>query len=207
MKRNLTLLTVVGALVALAVPAAASATIKVTPAGHSFEMSGETMPSISGTSLPGTCTITKLAGTVPAAPKNEGASEVLLPLSTPTGTCTAGTTVAFSIANVWALRVKTRGVVSLDIAGIALRYSSLPGCRLDAVSLSSPTGIWSNGIGGVNSAYHADGTIPAVWGNDGAATCSIKGKAESLSFRTSGTFLNALVKDTTVAGNVIIVSG
>jgi hypothetical protein len=207
MKRNLTLLTLMGALIAVAVPASASAVIKVTPAGHNFEMSGETMPSVSGTSLPGTCTFTKLAGTVPAAPKNEGATEVLLPLSTPTGTCTSGVSIAFSIANIWALRVKTRGVVSLDISGLALRYSSLPGCRLDAVSLSSPTGIWSNAIGGVPSAYHADGTIPAVWGNDGASTCSIKGKAETLSFRTNGTFLNALVKDTTIAGNVIIVSG
>src|SRR3982751_4295547 len=175
----------------------ATVPIKVTPAGEKFEISGETMPSITG-SLPGTCTLTKIAGTVPAVPKNEGATEVVLPLSAPpTISCGAGVSMEFQ-PSTYNLRAQTRFQVYMELGGVIVRYTSLPGCRL-VVTSALAKGIWSNGMGNENvfPAYHADDVVNALWQNDGMSACSMAGKTDKLTVRTAGTFPNALVKDTT----------
>src|SRR5689334_17239031 len=86
MQRKFALL-IVGALLALAVPSSAMAT--VSPAGHKIEIAGAAgQQPLLGTSL-GTCAVAKITGTIPAS----GAFEVPAPTI---GSCTAGTSVTLS---------------------------------------------------------------------------------------------------------------
>jgi hypothetical protein len=200
MKRNLTLLTILGALITMAVPASSMA-VTVTPAGHKFEMSGN-VAAIKG-SLPGYCRFTKLAGSVPAAPKNEAPGSVAMPLSAPTTSCDTGVSIAIG-AGEWSLLAGGYYLTSLRIPaeGVTLRYTSLPGCKLVGGPYA-PMGYWSNGMTAPTfskSGYHADGIIPATWSNDGAS-CAMAEKSETLSYHLVAPA--AAVTDTTNPANVI----
>jgi hypothetical protein len=208
MKRNLTLLTIVGALVAFAVPASASATVAVTPAGHSFEVGG-TAPVIQG-SLTGSCSITKITGTVPASPANVNESLVDMKIAAPTVSCGAGVTATVG-AGEWKLRALSgsyQTVLTVPANGLTLRYTSLPGCKLSNTTAFGPQGIWGNGLTATvvsRSILHFHSFIRMTWANDGA-TCATAGKVEdvSLAHPSSGvTPFYSVITDTTNKANVI----
>lgn len=205
MKRKFAVLTVLGALLALAVPASSMASMF--PAGHQFEISGNT-PKL-GTSL-GSCTITKITGTIPAAPGNETAT--VIPVATPTvGTCTSGTSL--TLGGSWTFG-GTTSVVSLggNAATLTMKFSSLPGCKL---SSNSPGlfGVWSNGASSpklLKSSYHAHAGNVLTWSNDGA-TCSIAGKTETVTWSeesTGGLYqlpTTSTVTDLTSPSSVVVI--
>lgn len=205
MKRKFAVLTVLGALLALAVPASSMASMS--PAGHQFEISGNA-PKL-GTSL-GSCTITKIAGTIPASPANE--TETVFPISTPTvGSCTAGTTL--TLGGTWTFG-GVNSVVSLGggAATLTMKFSSLPSCKL---SSNSPGlfGVWSNGASSpklLKSSYHAHAGNVLTWSNDGG-TCAVAGKTETVTWSaesSGGSYqlpLTATVTDLTSPTSVVVV--
>jgi hypothetical protein len=209
MKRNLTLLTILGALVAVALPASAMATATVIPPSHKFEISGvsASMPKITG-SLAGTCTVTKLTGSVPASPGNTDPVAVNLPLAAPTASCGSGVSITVG-AGEWKLGLTGYYVAGLYVPanGFTLRYTSLPGCKLSADGTTTPVtfGYWHNGVSTSHSAYSGGGKIAATWANDGAS-CATAGKKESLNYETSPESL-AAVNDTTNPSTLIQVFG
>jgi hypothetical protein len=176
MKRNLTLLTILGALIALAVPASSSAAMF--PAGHKFEIAGgSTGPKLT-TSL-GSCAISKITATIPAAPKNEEAG-IWTGASVTAGTCGSGTTI--TVSGEWSFATAgTTFMVSLfpkASEAVVMRFSSLPGCKLAGAPLLH--GIWSNGATAptlLKSGYHADTGSQLTWANDGGS-CALAGKTE-----------------------------
>jgi hypothetical protein len=180
MKRNLTLLTIVGALIALAVPASSSAAMF--PAGHKFEIAGgSTGPKLT-TSL-GSCTISKITATIPAAPKNEEAGTWSGAALTP-GTCTSGTSI--TLASEWSFGIAAGTfIASLFPKGaetVVMRFSSLPGCKL--AGAPNLGGIWSNGTTSptlLKSGYHAHTGSVLTWANDGGS-CALAGKTEGLAY-------------------------
>lgn len=209
MKRNLTLLTILGALIAVAVPASAMAKIGVYPAGHKFEISGANMPTITG-SLPGSCTLTKIAATVPAAPQNEGAESVVSLASVPTASCGAGVSIAVA-AGEWKFGTygRNQAILTGPVNGLTLRYSSLPGCKLATAAGVAIAGVWSNGVTSPflsRSSYHGDGTLSATWADDGAG-CAMSGTKEALTIDVPGIAQSATVNDITNPGNVIQIVG
>jgi len=186
MQRKFALL-IVGALLALAVPASAMATIY--PVEHKFEIAAttpETRPTL-GTAL-GECQILKISGTIPKAPANEGAFEVPAPTL---GSCTAGTTLALS--GKWQV---TTGPYSFNLFAtgtdsVVLRYSSLPGCKLTNGAGTVLNAVWSNGLTTpslLKSGYHAHGTRGFTWANDGG-TCALAGQVETVSYSQEGGIL------------------
>lgn len=204
MQRKFALL-ILGALVALVVPASAMGGMY--PAGHSFEIAGS-VPKV-GTAL-GNCTISKITGTIPSAPTNETATQFAV--SAPTvSTCTAGTTVTFG--GEWKLTAPTTTpVVNLggSAATVTLKFSSLPGCKLSSTG-ANLFGIWSNGATGstlLKSGYHPHGAQVLTWSNDGAS-CAVAGKTESV-FWSAETGTNPLiplsmaVTDTTSPSSVVV---
>jgi hypothetical protein len=213
MKRILTLLTLVGALIAVAVPASATAKpVVISPAGHGFSITNPTtgMPQFLG-SLEGTCAMTKASGTIPAAPGNESATGLLrIPISTPTFACSGGMTGTFS--GTWNLGVGstyTTGVIA-PIKGVTLRYASLPGCKLDNGAEIAALGYWSNGVS--TPVFSHSGVIYPLltevaftYSNDGAGACALAGKTEKIRFIGSGT--DSVVTDTTVGTTNITIAG
>ncbi|HEX6206488.1 MAG TPA: hypothetical protein VFZ29_11850 [Solirubrobacterales bacterium] len=207
MKRKFPILAVLAALVALAVPA--SSTASIYPAGHQFEIAGGATPPKLGTSL-GTCAITKIAGTIPSAPANEGA--VSFPISVPTvGSCTSGTSIALSGA--WTFVAPAPGnPYGVNIGGTAtLRYSSLPGCKLSGATLLA--GIWSNGTTSpktLKSGFHGHDGHTLTWSDDGAS-CALSGKTEKVSVSQEtgaglGLASSSVVTDLTVPAMPVLVT-
>lgn len=201
MKRKFAVLTVLGALLAFAVPASSMAS--VSPAGHQFEISGNS-PKL-GTSL-GSCTITKISGTIPASPANE--TETVFPISTPTvGTCTSGTTL--TLGGTW----NFGGINYLVHLGgaaatLTMKFSSLPNCKL---STTNPGlyGVWSNGASSpklLKSSYHAHSASPLTWSNDGG-TCAVAGKTETVTWSAEGSGIAtaSTVTDLTSPTSVVVV--
>jgi hypothetical protein len=178
MQRKFALL-ILGALLALVVPASAMGAIY--PAEHKFEIAATTAeqrPTL-GTSL-GECQISKIAGTIPKAPGNEGAFEISVPT---VGSCTAGTSLTLS--GQWrAITTAYRfNLVASGTETAVLRFSSLPGCKLVAGNVILG-GIWSNGTTTpslLKSGYHAHGTRGFTWANDGGS-CALAGQTEVVSY-------------------------
>lgn len=211
MQRKFALL-ILGALVALVVPASAMGAMY--PAEAKFEIAPtgtESKPTL-GTAL-GSCTISKISGTIPKAPANESPFEVPAPT---VGTCTAGTTMAF--AGKWVAGMVNNGYgfqLAGGVAGgdgIVIRYSSLPGCKLK-VAGGMLTGVWSNGVTSpslLKSGYHAHSTRGWTWENDGGS-CALAGKTEAVSYSQefgaspSITGVSSVVNNLTSAGTPIIV--
>jgi hypothetical protein len=183
MKRNLTLLTILGALIALAVPASSMASMY--PAAHKFEITGDANGPKLTTSL-GSCSIAKITGTIPSAPKNEELGSFTIP--TPTaGTCSTG--ASMTLGSNW--QFNAQGYFAIIIGagseGVVMRFASLPGCKLSGQVLF--TGIWSNGITTptlLKSGFHAHsraGTL--TWAND-SGSCALAGKTETLNAESGG---------------------
>lgn len=215
MKRNFAILTILGALLAVAFPATSMAKLGVYPAGHEFEISGAAgkgMPQLTS-SLPGSCTLTKISGVLPAAPKNENNTALAFPISAPTASCDPGLSITIAGTN-WFFSVGWRHSITLQAPanGYTIRYESLPGCKLSNTGIGAGGwGVWSNGITVPyfdTSGYLADGTYPAVWSNDGGS-CALAGKAETLTYKTLAAinFPTASAKDLTVPTYIVQVAG
>lgn len=212
MKRNFTLLTILGALLAMAVPASAlsAPAVIMGPSGHKFEI-GSTLPQVTS-SLAGYCTLAPMTGTVPA---NPGVAPLSVPISTPstTASCNGGETVSFNGS--WALAAYSPSKVNLavPVGGVTVRYSSLPGCKLTstATGTNQIPGFWSNGTNFSSytaSAYHIHGGLPAVWSNDGT-TCATAGKTDFVYIRDLPASLGAsssTITNTTMPGALITVT-
>lgn len=201
MKRKFAVLTVLGALLALAVPASSMASMS--PAAHQFEISGNS-PKL-GTSL-GSCTITKITGTIPSSPANE--TETVFPISTPTvGTCTAGTTL--TLGGTW----NFGGINYLVHLGgaaatLTMKFSSLPSCKLSSTN-PGLYGVWSNGSATpklLKSSYHAHSASALTWSNDGG-TCAVAGKTETVTWSAEGSGIAtaSTVTDLTSPTSVVVV--
>jgi hypothetical protein len=186
MKRKFALLTVLGALAALAIPASSPAAMF--PAGHKFEIAGDANGPKLTTSL-GSCLISKLTAQIPAAPGNT--SGVWSGATITAGACTSGTTI--TMPSEWKFFTNSNSSVNsfytsflLPTGAIELRFSSLPGCKL--VSSGELVGIWSNGVSTpslLKSGYHADKASNPTWANDGGS-CALAGKTEALSYEDVG---------------------
>jgi hypothetical protein len=181
MKQKFALLTIVGALLALAIPAASSASMF--PAGAKFEFGNESSPKIA-TSL-GSCGL-KFTGQVPAAPANEAATlTVALPTPTVAG-CKAGTSLTLSGS--WSL-ITGGNTIAIVTAGnqpeaVTMRFGSLPSCKL--VGPAGFIGVWSNGITTsalLKSGYHAHASSSYTWANDGGA-CALAGSKEPVAWES-----------------------
>jgi hypothetical protein len=173
MKRKLAVLTVLAALVALALPAISSA--GMWPAGHEFEIAGGSKLT---TSL-GSCSLGSITGQIPPAPQNENTT---IAVSTPSvGTCSGGASLA--LVGEWKLQTAGHTVILGGVSPlVTMRFSSLPGCKL--TGLGPLVGIWSNGTSTPRlskSGYHADHGFPGTWANDGG-TCALAGTQEAISF-------------------------
>jgi hypothetical protein len=181
MKRLALCLAAVCALVALIAPA--SSTAGLLPPYQKFEIIGNANgPKI--TSSLGSCSIAKIAGSVPPGPAGHG--EKLIPVTLTAGACSAGTSITFAgewqiSANGWSVAL-TNGYFE----SIVMRFASLPGCKL--ISVGAPLwGIWSNGVyGEFSSGYHPHGVVPMRWENDGGS-CSLARQIENLAFEDQGT--------------------
>ena len=173
MKQKFALLTIVGALLALAVPAVSSASMY--PASAKFEIPAG--PSFS-TSF-GSCTV-KVTGQVPKAPENE-ASSLSFPVTPSVSTCTSG--MSTTLSGEWKAAQASVGVnifvSSSPITDtVVIRSSTLPGCKLTNSGFIYQ-GIFANGTTTpkvMQSSYHAHGANnqPFTWANDGG-TCAIAG--------------------------------
>jgi hypothetical protein len=181
MKRKFAVLTVLGALLALAIPASSMAAMY--PAGHKFEIVGDVKGPTLTTAL-GSCTIAKITGQIPAAPMNETERA---PASVTAGTCTSGTSLTLSSTWLFGTLVDSHlpGLSPTGPEGIVLRFSSLPGCKLGNASQQLLLlGVWSNGVTTpklLKSGYHAHAEGSLTWANDGG-TCALAGQKESLGY-------------------------
>jgi len=181
MKQKFALLTIAGALLALAVPASSSASIY--PAGAKFELgSGEAAPRVA-TSL-GYCTL-KFTGQVPAAPANEAAGGSFA-IPTPTVPfCIAG--MSTTVSGSWKLTVGGGYYpyfTSASSEAIVMRSTSLPKCKLTGPAALG--GIWSNGTTTpslLKSGYHAHKDLTWTWANDGG-TCAVAGATEPVKWES-----------------------
>jgi hypothetical protein len=183
MKRRFAVLTVLGALVALAVPASSMA--GMSPAGHKFEIAGGTTAPQLTNSL-GSCTISKINATIPTAPTNEVAGE--WPATVTAGTCTSGASI--TLASNWAIKTYTSTgsfllVLNKGPEAIVMRFSSLPGCKLVTPAGFNFSGVWSNGTTNPtllkSQFYTVPHSINLSWKNDGGS-CALAGKTESTAY-------------------------
>lgn len=178
MKHKFALLTIVGALLALAAPASSMGSMY--PAGAKFEIVGNSAGPKLSTSL-GSCSLSKITGQIPAAPANVTPAVFAIP--TPTvGACSAGASLA--LAGEWRLNHAGYYVTlqSTSAEAITLRFTSLPGCKLTGAQ--SLIALWSNGTTTptlLKSGYHAHRGFSLKWANDGAS-CALAGKSEAISF-------------------------
>jgi hypothetical protein len=208
MKSKFAVLAVLGALIALAIPATSTATMF--PAGHKFEIAGNIHGPKIATAL-GSCLLAKVtSGQIPSAPQNE--SPTPFAVTAPTvGSCTAGTSVA--VAGEWTFSADNyyATLASSSPTAITMRFSSLPGCKLSGPA--NLMAIWSNGSTAPTflwSGYHAHRGFALTWSNDGA-TCALAGSKEAVKFESEqvveSTSLGVLapVRDLTNPSTAIIV--
>jgi hypothetical protein len=180
MKRTLALLSIVGTLIALAVPASSFGAVEMWPSNVEFYMYGpsNSSPPTIKTAY-GSCPITyiksktpQLGGKYPSMPAT---------LIAPNSTCSSGTSISFS--GKWTLKPysMTSMVLSDEAHGLTMRFASVPGCKL--VTASIPTtvlwGRWTNGSGSGSTNYRAEEReIYLTWENDSPSTCSKAGTRE-----------------------------
>jgi hypothetical protein len=209
MRKKFAVLSVLAALVALAVPASSMAVMG--PAGANFEIAGDANGPKLSTSL-GSCSLGKISGTIPTIAQQESAP--IFPISAPTvGACSSG--ASMSVSGEWRLHPEVAFVSLLGASAesIVMRFSSLPGCKLTGSVLLGA--VWVNGTNAPakKSAYHADGTGLLKWQNDGK-TCALAGTSEPVRFEDTqalgnGTFrgpANAVVNNLTTPASQITVN-
>ena len=177
MKRKFAVLTVLGALIALAVPVISMASMY--PAGHKFEITGDINGPKFTTSL-GSCSLGKITGTIPAAPKNEEGGQ--FSISTPTaGTCSTGASI--TVGGAWTFGGDGYFATVVGTSEpVVMRFTSLPGCKLTSGGLAL-SGLWDNGTTTpklLKSGFHADSASSGglTWANDGGS-CALAGKTEA----------------------------
>jgi hypothetical protein len=190
MKRRFTIVSALGVLVALMIPASSMATVTMSPAGAKFEIGSGFGGGLRIEGPLGGCILSKVSGQVPNSPANSGSDRLEFPLSLTAGSCSAGTSV--TLAGEWKAYIFANSVTSqfqlrtsLPTGGAVLRFSSLPGCKLVLGSFIL-SGVWSNGSPGgspMASGFHADTRTTGAWANDGA-TCALAGQNEALYFLT-----------------------
>lgn len=213
MKRSLLKALGAVAVVAAVVPAGAQA-VEVLPYGHSFSIpSGPGQPRL-GASLPGTCTLGALSGTLPGFPDSwVPGGTVDMPIGAPAGAgCTGGPSITIAGSG-WALRatsVRYQTDIRIPANGITLRWASLPGCKLVNNAADAIEGTWANGMtaaGGYQSksSYLVWGSYTGTWANDGAS-CALAGQTEAVTAMPTGTPSNQVVNDTTNPNDVIQVA-
>jgi hypothetical protein len=173
-KRKFALLTVLGALLALAIPASSFGAFS--PAGYKFEIPGtrNNSPTL-GTSL-GSCA-TNITGQIPGTETPEGFPVVLA-----AGTCNSGTTLAFN--GEWRMSAVGTQVVKIwsTSGGLTMKFSSLPGCKLTGTA-ATLYGEW------LTNQFLADGGTQLTWAAEGGS-CALAGTHEWVDFRslvTAGT--------------------
>jgi hypothetical protein len=213
MKQKFALLTIVGALFALAIPASSSASMY--PAGAKFEFGGTSAGPRFTTSL-GSCNV-KVTGEVPKAPANE-VSSLTIPVATPTVSgCTAG--VSTTLSGEW--KIAAGGLPENTMANfilfvynsppnsVVIRSTSLPGCKLGNTGAATFSNIFSNGLTtpkALQSNLHAHNnptTASYTWANDGA-TCAIAGSKEVVSWESG--FTAVPVKNLTTPTSPMLVA-
>jgi hypothetical protein len=178
-KRKFVLLTVIGALIALAIPTSSMGALY--PAGAKFEIAGNSVGPRLETSL-GSCLLGKVTGQIPNPPV-EGAFSIANPTA---GNCTTG--VSMTIGGTWKFweNGQTALLIGNGPESIVMRFSSLPGCKL-ATSGALLYGVWGNGVTTphlFNSYFAADSVTSLAWANDGGS-CALAGTKEAVSFTSS----------------------
>jgi hypothetical protein len=196
MKRKLAIFTVLGALLALAVPAGAGASIS--PASTKFEIGTVTGQEPRLTTSLGSCGV-KISGETPKSPANLTAA-LTFGIPTPTAaSCNGGASVSF--AGEWKAQASgyVFNVYSSASEAITMRFSSLPSCKLTSGPLFN--GWWSNGVASpaLKSGYHAWMTKISTWANDGG-TCALAGQTEPITWLT-GTKIPTLEQVNTFSVN------
>ena len=205
MKHKFALLTIVGALLALAVPGISSASIY--PAGAKFEIVGTGGQGPKLGSALGTCSL-GITGQIPKAPENEAAAPSFAIATPTTSNCTSGTTV--SLSGEWKVTAGgTSGfsfiVFSATPEAIVIRSTTLPGCKLTG-SNQLLSGIFSNGITSpkaLSSAVHGHFSSSYTWANDGKA-CAIAGTKEDITFGNGANTVHTVKNLTTPAAPIIV---
>lgn len=184
MKRKFAVLTTLGALIAFAIPASSMASMY--PAGHNFEITGNSSGPKISTSL-GNCLITKITGQIPAAPKNEESGNIVPVLTA--GTCSPGTSMTLGSSWTFGAYGYLAGLGS-GPEGIVLRFTSLPGCKLTNSGAIGLFGIWSNGTTTptlLKSGFHPHNKQTLTWFNDGGS-CALAGKSETIDWEAGNTY-------------------
>jgi len=208
MKQKFALLTIVGALLALAVPASSSASMY--PANAKFEFGGTGAGPRLTTSL-GSCTL-KVTGQVPAAPANE-ATALSFTVTPSVSSCSSG--LSATLSGEWKLAPGGGGSgvafilasYNLPPDAVVLRSTTLPGCKLTTTN-PNMVGTFNNGLTtpkALTSAFHAHGNpVSYTWANDGG-TCAIAGSKEVVTWESSNSTVP--VKNLTTPATPIIVAG
>jgi hypothetical protein len=189
MKRMFAVLTIVGVLVALAVPASSMAAVAMTPPHTEFVIQGESTSSrpTNKTSL-GSCTIQQIRSITPSV---ENQKNPVMPATVTPGTCSSGTSISFS--GNWTLKPLSMTSMALgdEFGGLTMRFASLPGCKLISVQgYETLTGVWTNRKQSLYSTYAGDPNtrVMLYWTNDSPGTCAKAGKREtSAVYESSGT--------------------
>jgi hypothetical protein len=168
-------LAVLGAVVALAVPASSMGSMS--PVGHKFEIAGGSSGPTLSTSL-GSCGISKITGQIPTT-----AGTSIFDIPTPTvGSCTSGTSLTLS--GQWRFSGSYYlASLSAPAESLTMRFASLPGCKLTSPYPVVMYGTWDNGLASpaMKSAYHAEGGATLNWANDGGS-CALSGKQEYIAY-------------------------
>jgi hypothetical protein len=164
MKRKLSALAILAALVALALPASSMAAAKMYPAGSSFEIPG----AMKLTTSIGTCTLQRISGQIPAAPKNETTGSIAVPAPT-VGSCSPGITLTTS--GTWQATTDASHLAlhPPQAIGMELKLNSNQLCIAVPTAGDTLSADWQNGTTSpfVASGYHANGGFNLQWEGPG----------------------------------------
>jgi hypothetical protein len=175
MKRKFALLTVLGALLALAIPASSFGAMY--PAGSKFEMPGNLAYSPTLSTSLGNCAV-KATGQIPTTEYQT------FPIALAAGTCSSGASLAFS--GEWQILPQPLTRFSSAAGGITMKFASLPGCKLTGTALNL-YGEWFNSS--PRGLFLADSEVQLTWAAEGGS-CALAGTHEWVDFRslvTAGT--------------------
>jgi hypothetical protein len=201
MRSKFAFLATVGAIVALAAPTSSMAAWF--PKSVSFEITGDSHGPSLTTSL-GSCSLASMAGTTPSTET----LNLILSATVSPGACTSGA----SIATPGPFVLETTGPYTVVLrapteSALALRYASLPGCKLTGPVLLGAT--WSNGYKPpegaeyLKSVYHPDSTGTMTWRNDGAS-CALAGKTEAVRYEDTQPYSVAGYPSISAPGSAVV---
>jgi hypothetical protein len=206
MRRKFALLTLVGALFALAIPASSMAATVMTPNNTEFFIEGTSTPSVPTIKTAyGSCSIKQIRSITPL----NGEKNTAMPATIIPGTCSSGASIAFS--GKWTFKPYTSTLVELgaEARGLTLRFSSLPGCKLSSTPSSGTVlyGKWTNGASGSSPSTFgaaAGYRLPLFWESETQGSCAKAGTREaSAAFESPGTLGYSYVKSFGVPGSQV----